>query len=111
MSMSRKAKDLWNRVWRTFVQGALAVFVITWIKPLFELARSFVSLGPGDNLPPMPDLTFWRNLLLAVFFGGVAALVALFWNWANDYLGIGGTKPILGKPIDTALGDRQLGET
>jgi hypothetical protein len=109
--MSRKAKDLLNRVGRTFGQGALGVFALTYAKPLFDLMRSFASLGPGDQLPKYPDLTFWRNMLLALFAGGIIALFSLIHNWINDYLGFGGTKPILGKPVDRALGDQALGET
>lgn len=109
MNLSRKAKDLWNRTWRTFLQGALAVFIITWIGPLWDLVQSFVSLGPGDQLPHV-DLNIWRNMLFAVVAGGAAGVIAAFWNWGNDYLGIGGTKPIIGKPVDTATGDQVLGE-
>ena len=58
--MSRKAKDLWNRVWRTFLQGALGVFALTYFGPLFDLVQSFVSLGPGDQLPRI-DLTGWSS--------------------------------------------------
>lgn len=107
--MSRKAKDLWNRVWRTFLQGALGVFALTYFGPFWDLAQSFVSLGPGDELPTV-DLTFWRNMLLAVIAGGAAALISLAHNAINDYLKKGGTSFVLGKPVDTAVGDQVLGE-
>lgn len=110
MKLSRKAKDMLNRVWRTFAQGALGVFGLTYIGPLFDLVQSFVSLGPGDTLPQV-DLTFWRNALLAIVAGGAAAVISLVWNWINDYLGYGTNNTVTGKPLDTAIGDAVLGET
>ena len=108
--MSQKMHDLLIRVWRTFLQGAVGAFLLTYAKPLFDLARDFASLGPGDNLPPTPDLNFWRNLLLACFAGGVIALVSLAHNAINDYLGWGNRTALFGKPTDRAIGDAAMGE-
>lgn len=107
--MSQRASDLWSRVWRTFAQGAAGVFVATYFGPLMDLMRAFTSLGPGDNLPEI-ELTLWRNALLAVIAGGFVAVAALLHNWVNDYLGRGNDLPLIGKPIDRAVGDARLGE-
>lgn len=102
--------DMLVRVSRTFAQGAIGAFLLTYATPLFKVARDFASLGPGDNLPATPDLNFFRNMLLALFAGGVIACVSLAHNLINDYLGAGNNLPALGKPVDRAIGDAALGE-
>lgn len=81
------------RVIRTFVQGAVGVFILTWSATLFNLLRDFTSLGPGDHLPPVPDLTFWRNMFLSLFAGGIIACASLVWNAIENYTGKGLLKP------------------
>lgn len=86
-------KDWLARVLRTFVQGAVGVFLLTYSATLFKLAQDFASLGPGDELPPLPDLNFVRNMLLALFAGGVIACASLVWNGIEEWSGRGILKP------------------
>lgn len=95
-----------KRSTRTFLQGAVGVFALTYAKPLFDLARDVASIGPGDQLPVFPDLTFFRNLFLACFSGGVIATVALAQNWLEEIPGV----PALLKPKDRSVGDKVLHE-
>lgn len=88
-----KLKDWLARVLRTFVQGAIGVFVLTYSATIFKLAQDFSSLGPGDELPPLPDLNFLRNMLLALFAGGVIACFSLLWNGLEELTGTGVLKP------------------
>lgn len=81
------------RVIRTFIQGAVGVFVLTWSATIFNLMKDFASIGPGDHLPAVPDLTFWRNLLISLFAGGVIACGSLLWNGVEQWIGKGILKP------------------
>lgn len=84
--MSPRLKDTINRVRRAFIQGALGIFVATYIGPLMTMLTGVVNVGNGNPMPEI-DLTFWRNALLAVVAGGVIAVVSLAHNAINDYLG------------------------
>jgi len=86
-------RDWIARVVRTFIQGAVGVFVLTYSATIFKLLRDFASLGPGDNLPPVPDLNFFRNMLLALAAGGVIACGSLIWNGIEELVGKGLLKP------------------
>ena len=86
-------KDWLARAVRTFAQGALGIFVLMYSATLFKLLRDFASVGPGDNLPAVPDLNFFRNLVVACFAGGLIALVSLIHNGIEEWLGKGILKP------------------
>ena len=78
--------DTANRVRRTFIQGATGVFLITYVGPLMTLLTSLTRIAPGEQLPDV-DLTFWRNAVVAIFAGGVIAVVSLIQNMLNTWLG------------------------
>lgn len=78
-------KDTLNRVRRTFIQGALGIFVATYIGPVMAFLQGIVNAGNGGAMPEI-DLTFWRNAVLAIVAGGVIAVVSLIHNLINDYL-------------------------
>lgn len=86
-------KDWVARILRTFIQGAVGSFVILYSATVFKLVRDFASLGPGDNLPPVPDMNFWRNMFFAMAAGGVIACGSLVWNGLEAWTGKGILKP------------------
>lgn len=86
-------KDWAARVLRTFVQGAVGAFLLLYSGTIFDLVRSFASLGPGDNLPAFPDMNFFRNMLFAMAAAGVIASVSLLWNGLEAWSGKGLLKP------------------
>ena len=107
--MDQKLHDLLVRVARTFVQGALGIFIATYIGPVMQLLQDVVNAGAGGDMPEI-DLSFWRNALLAIVAGGMIAVVSLVHNLINDYLNKGNDLPMIGKPADRAIGDQVLGD-
>lgn len=86
-------RDWIARIVRTFIQGAVGSFVLLYSATVFKIVRSFASLGPGDELPPVPDMNFFRNMLFAMAAGGVIASVSFGWNGIEAWLGKGILKP------------------
>lgn len=86
-------RDWVARVLRTFIQGAVGSFFLLYSTTLFKLVRDFASLGPGDNLPELPDMNFFRNMLFAMAAGGVIASMSLLWNGIEQWIGKGILKP------------------
>ena len=86
-------KDWVARVIRTFIQGGVMVFIFTYFPTLFNILKDFSSLGPGDELPPVPDLNFFRNMLFAIAAGGAIACGSLIWNGIEAWIGKGILKP------------------
>lgn len=86
-------KDWIARVIRTFVQGAIGIFILTYSATIFKLVKDFASLGPGDQLPVVPDMNFLRNMLFACAAGGVIACGSLIWNAIENWTGKGILKP------------------
>ena len=108
--MSRKAKDLLIRVWRTFLQGAIPVFIVTAVGPIRDIFYDIMNVASGHGTVPEPHVDALRAALVAVVAGGLVALGSLVHNWLNDYLGIGNRSALTGKPVDRAIGDAALGE-
>src|SRR5689334_22521012 len=109
--MSRKFKDLLTRVWRTFLQGAIPVFLVTAIGPLRDLFYDLLNVASGHGTVPEPHIDALRSALVAVAAGGLVALGSLIHNLLNDYAGVGNSTALFGKPVDRAVGDAMLHET
>ena len=109
--LSTKAKDLWTRVWRTFAQAALPIFLVTAVGPLRDVWYDLLdwAAGNGGRIQE-PHVDALRAALVTVISAGIVAVVALLWNWLNDYLRIGNGSRLTGKPVDTAVGDQVLNE-
>jgi hypothetical protein len=103
--MDRKWVDGAKRAGRTWVQGAIGFFFLTYLAPLMALLNDIATAG-GDNGVIDWSLTFWSNALLACAAGGFIALIALAQNWLED----AGMIPTLGKPTDRKVGDAAMGE-
>lgn len=110
MKLSRRAHDFWTRIWRTFLQGAVPVFVVLAIGPFRDLYYDLINIASGHGTVPEAHIDALRSALIAVVAGGLAALGSLVHNWINDYLGKGNGLPLIGKPVDRAIGDAALGE-
>lgn len=110
MNLSQKARDMWVRVWRTFLQGAIPVFLVTAIGPLRDVFYDLMNVASGGGTVPEPHINALRSAIMAVVAGGLVALGSLFHNWLNDYVGVGNKNSLTGKPVDRAIGDEQLGE-
>jgi hypothetical protein len=109
--MSQRLRDLLTRVGRTFLQGAVPVFLVTAVGPLRDVYYDLLNVAAGHGTVPEAHVDALRSVLVAVVAGGLVALGSLVHNWINDYLKLGNAIPVIGKPVDRAIGDQALGET
>jgi len=106
--MSPKLKSLLTRVFRTFLQTAIPVFLITALGPLQDIWADLINWASGTGNFHTENVDALRAALVSVFAAGVVACVSLIWNVLNDYLKIGNNWGIVGKPADTEIGQKVL---
>jgi hypothetical protein len=108
--MSTRLHDLLVRVVRTFLQAAIPVFLVTAWQPLQAIINDLMNAGSGGGSIPEAHVDALRSALIAVVIAGVVAIGSLIHNLLNDYAGIATNTPLIGKPVDRAIGDAQMGE-
>ena len=62
-------KDVWNRTWKTFLQGFFSAEIV--LTPAMFMEIKDVS-------------TFWK-VVTPIIVGGVAGGICAVWNMAKDY--------------------------
>ena len=106
--MSTKLRNVLMRVFRTFCQAAIPVFLVTAVRPLQDLWSNVVNWASGTDNLDTANVDALRAALVTVIAAGLVACFSLVWNLFNDYLRIGNNWALIGKPTDTKIGEKVL---